>query len=195
MKDILILTLFTPFLINCAIDIRQLPSPKEINQTLQDKNRKTLNIGEFKILNDDLIEIESAWRYIFISFLNDDISIKNKYTITENNQNNDAFKIDIRIKPILIEKRNYWWSLPIIYPATLIWPIHLRKLEYNISVEYSISKNGIVIITETFDINNEETIFFYGLTRTFVFEEFIENTNKKVLDKCVAKISLQLFQF
>ncbi|EOQ87731.1 hypothetical protein LEP1GSC202_2364 [Leptospira yanagawae serovar Saopaulo str. Sao Paulo = ATCC 700523] len=194
MKKIILNPLFFFFLFNCAFDIRQLPSPKKIDFPIERKNKNILNIGDFEILNSDLKEIESAWRYIFISYMNNDVSITNKYFITDNEMNQNAINLDVKIRPILIENRNHWWSLPIIYPATLFWPFHFRKIDYNISVDYTISKSRNIILSDTFEINNEETIYFYGLTRTFIFEEFIEDSNKKALDKCISKISLQLFQ-
>ncbi|MCW7490938.1 LBF_2127 family putative lipoprotein [Leptospira meyeri] len=195
MKEIIILTITTIVLVSCSIDIRQLPSPKKNEETVDNSNRNKLSIREFKIINNDLLEIESAWKYIFISFLKNDIFIKNNYTIIEtNDQIKDSISLNIKIIPDLNEERNYWWSIPIIYPVTLIWPIHFRQIEYKVKIEYSIEKNGDLILEDSFEFNDNQKIYFYGLIRTSVFEESIEDINKKVLEECVSKISLRLYQ-
>lgn len=196
MKNILILTILIIGLSSCLIDIRQLPSPKKIDEIAEHKDRKTLIIRNFKVLNNDLIEIENAWKYVFISYLQYDAFLNKNYIITDTTDSyKDTITIDILIKPYFSETRNYWWSIPIIYPISLIWPIHYRKIDYSVSVEFAIQKNEQKPVTEIFDINELQEIYFYGLTRTFIFEEFIEDINYKALTKCVSKISLYLSQF
>ncbi|ABZ94624.1 Hypothetical protein LBF_2127 [Leptospira biflexa serovar Patoc strain 'Patoc 1 (Ames)'] len=196
MKKFITICLITLTSTSCNVDIRQLPSPSLINDNLDSNNKNIINIREFKILNNDLAEIESAWRYIFISFLKKDIPLQNKYVINENkNENQDSYFLDIKIQPILTEKRNYWWSLPIIYPVTIFWPIHFREISYTINTEYSIYKNEYLIFHDKFAISDSINTYFYGLTRTSIFEEFIEIRNLKVIEKCISEISLHLYQY
>ncbi|EKJ86483.1 hypothetical protein CLV96_2593 [Leptospira meyeri] len=196
MKKIIIVILITVISTSCNIDIRQLPSPQKSNENPDIVNKKTINIRKFEIINDDLVEIESAWKYIFISFLKNDIPLQNKYIVNETSlQNKDDFILDIKIQPYLAEKRNYWWSLPIIYPVSFIWPIHFREIDYTVNVEYTIYQNENIIVHDKFMLNDKLKIYFYGLTRTSIFEEFIEIKNLKVLEKCISEISLHLYQF
>ncbi|TGM74260.1 hypothetical protein EHR01_12205 [Leptospira mtsangambouensis] len=196
MKYLIIPTIAFLTLTSCSIDIRQLPGPKKNPNNQQTEYKKILTIRDLKISSNELSEIESAWKYILISYLKNDSFLNKNFLITDSNDlSKELFLVDITIKPNQKEERNYWWSIPVIYPITLIWPIHYRKLEYTVSIEYSISKNGKKIISDHFELKEFLEIYFYGLSRTFIFEEFIEDINKKAIEKCVSEISLYLYQF
>lgn len=190
-----VLFLFSFSLINCKIDIRQLPFPKKITNYETHNDRKNVYVRNFIISNPDLKEIESAWQYTFVTFLQEDILLAKKFNINKDNLiEKDSISIDVKIKPTLIEKRNHWWSLPFLFPFSLVWPIQFREINYIIEVEYTIENNDSVH-SETFTLSDTLTIYFYGLTRTEVYEDFIQKTNKRVIEKCVSKISLYLSQY
>ncbi|WP_407658554.1 LBF_2127 family putative lipoprotein [Leptospira limi] len=183
------------FLFSCNLDIRQLPTPIQ-NSEIENKETKiNLYIRIFRIENNLLNEIQPAWKYTFTSYLKNDYFISNNIKFSDlNNENKDFYEIDILMKPIANEVRNYWLSLPVIFPFTGYWPIHYRELEYFIDIHYSVYKNNNLIYSNNIFEKDNLTLYFYGLIRTQKFENLIEDTNLRAINSCVKSISSFLSQ-
>lgn len=180
---------------SCTLDIRQLPTPVKISEVENKETKINLSIRTFQIENELLAEIQPAWKYTFTSYLKNDYFISNNVIFSDSkNENKDFYEIDILMKPILNEVRNYWLSLPVIFPFTGYWPIHYRELEYSINIHYSVYKNHNLIYSDNIFEKDNLTLYFYGLIRTQKFENLIEDTNLRAINSCVKSISLYLFQ-
>ncbi|PJZ36035.1 hypothetical protein CH354_15280 [Leptospira levettii] len=183
------------FMFSCTLDIRQLPTPVKISEVENKETKINLSIRTFQIENELLAEIQPAWKYTFTSYLKNDYFISNNVIFSDSkNENKDFYEIDILMKPILNEVRNYWLSLPVIFPFTGYWPIHYRELEYSINIHYSVYKNHNLIYSDNIFEKDNLTLYFYGLIRTQKFENLIEDTNLRAINSCVKSISLYLFQ-
>ncbi|MCW7471544.1 LBF_2127 family putative lipoprotein [Leptospira kanakyensis] len=183
------------FLFSCNLDIRQLPSPIQNSEIVNKETKTILYIRTFQIENNLINEIQPAWKYTFTSYLKHDNFIFNNIKFSDlNDENKDFYEIDILMKPNANEVRNYWLSLPVIFPFTGYWPIHYRELEYSIDIHYSIYKNHNLIYSENIFEKDNLIIYFYGLIRTQKFENLIEDTNLRAINSCVKSISSFLSQ-
>ncbi|TGM60622.1 hypothetical protein EHQ94_11030 [Leptospira meyeri] len=196
MKNSLKFILCISLAINCNIDVRQLPTPKEFPENNINDLTKKIFIRNFEFKNNLIKDVLPAWKFTLISYLkNDDYLSKNFSFIDNNTHIDELHTIDIFIEPIFIESRNYWWSLPVIFPFSGYWPIHYRNLEYSVNIYFYIYKKNNLIYSNQILEKDNLSLYFYGLLRTQKFEYLIENTNLKAMNACVNSISLFFAQF
>ncbi|WP_235596804.1 hypothetical protein [Leptospira alstonii] len=102
LKILITITLVTS---NCKVDIRQLPPPREFENTKLSLHDLPVFIGRFEVFTADRIDYLKAWQYMFKA------TLKNNRIFSEakDASKNENVGID---SLIIIYKYsyNYWWT-------------------------------------------------------------------------------------
>jgi hypothetical protein len=184
---------FMIFIINCTVDVRQIPEPRTIIESPNPITDKAIYLGKLEVFTADSKEYTKAWRYTLKSFLiNNRISNRVKDLNNLENLSDSDYIIDIEIYPKHKDEYNYWWTWPAIYPLSGYWPAQIRTHFYQVMIQYKLYKGKNLIFEGEVIEKEEETITMYGFYRTAQIEKMIEKTNMMVLDKCAKEISVKL---
>ncbi len=97
--------------------------------------------------------------------------------------------MDIDIKPSIEEGYNWWWTWPALYPLPIYWPLQIRRVQYEISIFYSIfDVNNKEIINNKFIKKEESEVEVYGFFNIGIFEQMIERVNLEVMEECAVTL-------
>jgi hypothetical protein len=173
----------------CIVDIKQIPSPSDLNNSSLTILNKPIYLGKFEVFTANRLEYTKAWKYTFKA------NLKNNRVFSDvkeffNNETPDAdtYILDVEIIPDYKDRYNYWVTWPAIYPVPLYWPIQMRTANYSVVINYSIFQSNKIIFQSSIVESDSYTINLYGFFRTSDFEKMIETTNVKAIDKCSKEI-------
>ncbi|PJZ36383.1 hypothetical protein CH354_14990 [Leptospira levettii] len=177
--------------ISCAIDIKQVPQPRESENTIYPFINQAVYIGKFEVFTSDSVNYTKAWKYTFKSILkNNRVSNQVLDVSTDRNVNEemDKYLIDIEVYPNFESNFNMWKTWPAFWPLTGYWPIQVRNATYEVKLLCKISVNGVTRTNMEIIENVKKTIEIYGFYRTSEIESMIEVANLKVMDRCAKEI-------
>ena len=178
---------------SCKVDIRQIPAGREISDVKSNSINGIIYIGKFEVFTSDRIDFLRAWQYSFKSSLrNNRVFSEIKILSDSDTLNPDSLILDIEIYPRFDDTYNYWWTWPAIYPFVGYWPIQKRTGNYEITINYIISKNKNILVQSSITESKSTEVEIYGFYRTSEFESMIEYTNLLILDKCAKEILTKL---
>ncbi|XDD44494.1 hypothetical protein AB3N58_17170 [Leptospira sp. WS60.C2] len=177
--------------VSCAIDIKQIPQPRETENTIYPIINKPVYIGKFEVYTSDSVNYTRAWKYTFKSILKNN-RVSNQVFDVSNDRNAkqdvETYLIDIEVYPNFESHFSMWKTWPAFWPLTGYWPLQVRNHNYEVKLICKISMNGL--IKSQFEITEtaKKTIEIYGFYRTSEIESMIEVANLKVLDRCAKEI-------
>ncbi|MCW7467299.1 LBF_2127 family putative lipoprotein [Leptospira levettii] len=185
--SILIFFLF----VSCAIDIKQVPQPRESENTIYPYINQEVYIGKFEVYTSDSVNYTKAWKYTFKSILKNN-RVSNQVLDVSNDRNAkeevDKYLIDIEVYPNFESNFIMWKTWPAFWPFTGYWPLQVRDHHYEVKLLCKISVNGVPHTNIEIIENAKKTIEIYGFYRTSEIESMIEVANLKVLDRCAKEI-------
>jgi hypothetical protein len=177
----------------CKVDIRQIPAGRDLADVKSNSVNGTIYIGKFEVFTADRIEFLRAWQYSFKSSLrNNRVFSEIKNLSDSETVSSESLILDVEIYPTFNDSYNYWWTWPAIYPLVGYWPVQKRTGNYDITINYQISKNKNILVQSSIIESKSMEIEIYGFYRTSEFESMIENTNLLILDKCSKEILAKL---
>jgi hypothetical protein len=186
-------TVICIFISQCKVDIRQIPAGRDLADVKSNSVNGTILIGKFEVFTADRIEFLRAWQYSFKSSLrNNRVFSEIKNLSDSETVNPDSLILDVEIYPRFNDTYNYWWTWPAIYPFVGYWPIQKRTGNYDVTINYQISKNKNILVQSSITETKSMEIEIYGFYRTSEFESMIEQTNLLILDKCAKEILAKL---
>lgn len=176
---------------NCAVDIKQIPPPREIANSNLAIHNKTIYFGKFEVFTSDRVEYTKAWKYSFKSILKNNRVFADVKDLEDGSNKllTDVYVLDVEVSPKYQTTYNMWKTWPAIWPMPGYWPLQSRTGEYQVVVAYTISQNNKIILQSEVKENRTETVDFYGFYRTSELESMIETANLKALDTCAKEIS------
>jgi hypothetical protein len=178
---------------NCQVDIKQLPEPRQFSSINIANSKFPLYIGKLEVFTAESYNLSAAWRYTFKSILKHNRVFYEILDLNEQTKFQEgSYLLDLEIYPKYTDDYNYWWTWPNVYPFVGYWPVQIRTGKYEISIQYTISKDQIILKKGSVSENDNLTLYLYGTYRTSDFEKMIEISNLKVLDKCAKDILLSL---
>jgi len=176
-------------ILNCQVDIKQLPQPRNSSTINLAASNLPLYFGKFEIYSAESYNLSSAWKYTIKTILKHNRVFFDIYDLNEETIfKPDSYILDLAIYPKYNDDYNYWWTWPNVYPFTGTWPVQVRTGKYEISIDYTLSKDGKIIKQNKVTESDSLTIYIFGTYRTSDLEKMIEVTNLKVLDKCAKDI-------
>ncbi|MCW7463797.1 LBF_2127 family putative lipoprotein [Leptospira limi] len=189
-KNITSISIFFLF-VSCAIDIKQVPQPRESENTIYPIINQAVYIGKFEVYTSDSVNYTKAWKYTFKSILKNN-RVSNQVLDVSNdrivNEEVDKYLFDIEVYPNLESNFNMWKTWPAIWPMTGYWPLQVRNVTYEVKLLCKMSVNGIEKANTELIENAKKTVEIYGFYRTSEIESMIEVANLKVMDRCAKEI-------
>lgn len=177
------------FFFQCSVDLRQVPPPSPNGNTNRAKTNLPLVIGKFEILSADRGVYTDAWRTAFKGHLTSSGLFSNVVTELDPNITSDFYTIDVEMKTYYADKYNWWYTWPVLWPLTGIWPIQYREAEYTVDFKYKLFKNKSLLKEETITKKGEAHEFLYGLYKVRNFHRMIEETNLEAVASCIKNLS------
>lgn len=193
MRNFIFGFLFLFLVLNCQVDIKQIPPSKQDSVSSIAKYPNQVYIGKFDIITYDRLGFVNGWKPVFIEYLKS-ARIFSKVSVPDNSSKitPDDYALDITITPKYSDTYNYWWTWPAIYPMVAYWPVQIRETSYKVQCEYTLYKGAKLIATNTILEEADLTVEIYGFFRTGNVEKMIESTNLQVMDRTLRDIEGKL---